>query len=308
MPADMEKILKTKDSIISTIRLKGPTLPIHIARTINLNTIFTSAFLSELYAEKRLLMSCMKVGSSSLYFLPGQEAQLENFIEFLNQKEQEAFLLLKKEKVLDDESLLPAIRVAIREIKDFAVPLKVRMDEQVKMFWKYYLLSDTEASSLIESLISPKKDKKESSFPTEKKEAEILAHQLPDKLQELTKEKIEEKPKKIKTKKSTEEFKFPKKIKEYLASKDIEILTLIEEKAKDFIAKVRLDTLLGKQELYLVAKDKKKITDDDLTIALHKAQLEKMPAIFLATGDIDKKSLDHAKTWRNLIKFEKIKI
>lgn len=308
MPADMEKIFKTKDTIISTIRLKGPTLPIHIARTINLNTIFTSAFLSELYAEKRLLMSCMKVGSSSLYFLPGQEAQLENFIEFLNQKEQEAFLLLKKEKVLDDESLLPAIRVAIREIKDFAVPLKVRMDEQVKMFWKYYLLSDTEASSLIESLISPKKDKKESSFPTEKKEAEILAHQLPDKPQELTKEKIEEKPKKIKTKKSTEEFKFPKKIKEYLASKDIEILSIIEEKAKDFIAKVRLDTLLGKQELYLVARDKKKITDDDLTIALHKAQLEKMPAIFLATGDIDKKSLDHAKTWRNLIKFEKTKI
>src|SRR3989338_10196618 len=93
MPADMEKILKTKDLIISTIKLKGPTLPIHVARTINLNTIFASAFLSELYGEKKILMSQMKVGSSSLYYLPGQESQLENFIEYLNHKEREAFLL-----------------------------------------------------------------------------------------------------------------------------------------------------------------------------------------------------------------------
>lgn len=304
----MDKIFKTKDTIISTIRLKGPTLPIHIARTINLSTIFTSAFLSELYAEKKLSMSHMKVGSSSLYFLPGQEAQLENFIEFLNQKEQEAFLLLKKEKILDDESLSPAIRVAIREIKDFATPLKVHINEQSKIFWKCYLLPDSEASNLIESLFAPTKEKKDPSFTSEKKDPEILAQTLQVKPQELPKEKTEEKPKKTKVKKSSDELKFPRKIKEYLSSKEIEILSPIEEKAKDFTARVRLDTPLGKQELYLIAKDKKKITEDDLTIALHKAQLEKMPAFFLATGEIDKKSLEHAKLWRNLIKFEKVKL
>ena len=326
MPADMEKILKTKDLIISTIKLKGPTLPIHVARTINLNTIFASAFLSELYCEKKILMSQMKVGSSSLYYLPGQESQLENFIEYLNHKEREAFLLLKKEKILDDEKTLPAIRVALREIKDFAIPLKVKIDDKTILFWKYYLVSDPEASNLIEFYFLPKNEKSikkeilqdlarkeqilEKEIKHEQKFEEIIKKDInfiPAAALDQINEKQDDKSKKIKGKKSTQDFKFSKKIKEYLSSKDIEILSIFEEKSKDFLAKVRLDTPLGKQEFYLVAKDKKKITEDDIAIALHKAQLEKMPALFLATGEIDKKATDHAKLWRNLVRIEKLK-
>ena len=81
----------------------------------------------------------------------------------------------------------------------------------------------------------------------------------------------------------------------------------MDEKKSSLMAKVRNDSPFGKQEYLLIAKDKKKVSEEDITLALHKAQLEKMPALFLSPGDIDKKSLDHAKTWRNLVKFEKIK-
>jgi len=37
-----------------------------------------------------------------------------------------------------------------------------------------------------------------------------------------------------------------------------------------------------------------------------KAQSEKMPALIIAPGELDKKALLHLQTWKNLIKFEKI--
>ena len=66
----------------------------------------------------------MRVGSSPLYFIQGQEPMLEKFAEHLKSKEREAFTLLKEKSFLKDLEQLPAIRVALREIKDFAIPFR----------------------------------------------------------------------------------------------------------------------------------------------------------------------------------------
>ena len=79
-------------------------------------------------------------------------------------------------------------------------------------------------------------------------------------------------------------------------------------KKKEFIAKIRTDTLFGKQEYYLTAKDKKKVSQDDLIIAIQNAQAERMPAIFLAPGQLDKAALSYLDNWKNVVKFEKIRI
>ena len=132
--------LQVKEKIISFIRIKGPSLPVHVAKEINTSILFTSAFLSELISEKRLKISKLNVGNSSLYFTQGQEPLLEGFSQHLKGKEKEAFELLKQKKILKDSEQHPAIRVAIREIKDFAIPFK--KDEQI--YWKYFTASDQE--------------------------------------------------------------------------------------------------------------------------------------------------------------------
>lgn len=83
---------------------------------------------------------------------------------------------------------------------------------------------------------------------------------------------------------------------------------MIEEKKKEFIAKIRTDTIFGKQEYFLVAKDKKKITESDIVYALQKSQESKMPSLIISPGDFDKKALEYHKSWKNMIKFEKIKL
>ena len=91
-----------KEKILSTFKQRGPSLPVHIAGATGLSILFASAFLSELFSEKKIKISHMKVGSSPIYFLPGQEHLLENFSQYIKGKEKETFLLLKEKKILKD--------------------------------------------------------------------------------------------------------------------------------------------------------------------------------------------------------------
>ncbi|MDO8563608.1 MAG: hypothetical protein Q7R87_01225 [Nanoarchaeota archaeon] len=310
---------QTKEMIITFIKTRGPSLPVHVAQYIKTSPLFVSAFLSELYREQKLLMSDLKVGSSSLYLLPGQEQMIENFTQFLNQKEMEAFNMVKKEKLLEDQKLPPAIRVAIRAIKDFAIPIKVKNEGNEILFWKYAFTPDSE----IELIINPvKKEEKPTqpaiSVPThthqhhpstqiQQLQQTVQPIQLEIKVEErpLIKAK-EEKPKKEKIKKK-QESKFLDDLKDYLKAKDIEILEQIEEKSKEFTAKIRINDIFGKQEYFLIAKERKKVKEEDLTLVLHKANQNKMLALFMAPGDLDKKALDFIKEYKNLVKFEKLK-
>jgi hypothetical protein len=326
MPADISKLNQDKDKIISFISQKGPSLPIHIARAANLSVLFASAFLSELYAEGRVRMSHMKVGSSSLYLLPGQESQLENFIEYLNPKEKEAYQILKENKILADEEQVPAIRVALRAIKDFAIPIKVKLQEQQKVFWKFFLISNDELSSLIENKEEINKDSKNQEIKKEQtsiaqvnlekdnnegQKREVPKIQ-PDKEEsqdknrenkEIKQEKPLETIKKERKSPKTENSNFTKTIKDYFSKKDVEIMTIMLEKRKEFWAIIRANSTFGKQEYYVIAKDKRKISDQEIDQALERSQSEKMPVLIIAPGELDKKAAMRILSLRNLIKF-----
>lgn len=306
----MQDVNHTKERILNIIREKGPSLPVQIARTINVSPLFTSVFLSELYEESKLRMSHLKIGSSSLYLVPGQENQIEKFIEHLNPREKETFFLLKREGILEDEKQTPVTRVAIRAIKDFAIPFKLTINNTEKIFWKYSLLSEEEVNLKLQKLFNPLAPLPEKPKKPELKVATPETLDIPEKpIEEAEAEEIphsdSEKPKKSKRK--SEHLDFPEKLKEYLIAKEVEILESVLEKKKEFMAKVRADTIFGKQEYYLIAKDKKKIGETDLVLALQKAQTEKMPALIMCPGEIDKKAAQYARDWRNMIKFEKIK-
>ncbi|MBI3333920.1 hypothetical protein HYZ97_00320 [Candidatus Pacearchaeota archaeon] len=310
MPLDTYTLQRTKDQILSFIRSRGPSLPVHIARDAKLEPLFASAFLSELYREQKLLMSHLKVGSSSLYLIPGQEAMLENFIQFLNQKEQEAFHGLRKEKIILDEQLQPAIRVAMRAIKDFAIPIQVILNNTQKLFWKYAFMPDTEVPELLRKHTSSNSQALvsipaiEVNKEVEKTEPAPLMHLQESKIEEPLQT---EKPKKKTRRTKQEDLVFTTSLREYLSAKDIEILQVIEEKKKELYAKIRINDLFGKQEYYLIAKDRKKVKEEDLTLVLHKAQQERMLALFMAPGELDKKAIEFIKDYRNLVKFERLK-
>ncbi|MDP7179702.1 MAG: hypothetical protein QF824_00330 [Candidatus Woesearchaeota archaeon] len=154
--------MDVKETINQLMQEKGPVLPIQVAKAIESNTLMASAHLSELSARKKVKISSLKIGSSPLYYLPGHESKLEDFSSNLHEKEQKAFELLKENKILQDSVQEPVIRAALRQIKDFAVPLQVNFKGQAEIFWKFHSLSSEEAETTIKSKINPTKGSKES--------------------------------------------------------------------------------------------------------------------------------------------------
>lgn len=293
----MQKVLETKNRILQVIQERGPEFPVRVASTIGQNNIFTAAFMSELVGEQKLKLSSMRVGGSPLYFIPGQEEQLQRFTEYLNHKEKEAFKLLKQSEILEDSEQEPAIRVALRSIKDFALPVKIVDNGQEKIFWKIHTLSNDKTKELIEKIISPKKQEvKEIEKATEKEALKETTIEKTTQEKTIVKEKLKKENSSI----------FSDNIKKILSEREYEVTKEIFSKKKEFVAKIKLTTNLGHQELYLVAKDKKKITLEDLVSTLQKAQSEKMPALILSPGEIDKKAIDYYKEWSNLIKHQKV--
>ncbi|MEK6855296.1 MAG: hypothetical protein AABX73_03680 [Nanoarchaeota archaeon] len=305
----VEQLQRSKERILSFIQIRGPSLPVQVGRAIGSSPLFASAFLSELKAEDKIKVSDMKVGSSPLYYIGGQEALLENFVNYLNQREREAFSLLKAGKVLEDEEQTPVVRVALRAIKDFAVPLQVRVDGQMKLFWKYFLVVEEEVTGIIKNILAGKLQNEmapqvlEKTQETAKEQTEEIKKEIPIEVEHKKKAK-----KKVAKTKEIKTHSFPNLVRDYLGGKDIEILEILSEKKKEFIARVRLDGVLGKQEYYLTAKDKKSISEDDLALALQRANSGKMLSLFLSTGESSAKAKEYLKEWRNFINFEKIKV
>lgn len=147
--------------------MRGPSLPVHITKEINQNILMSSAILSELVSKGDLKISNVKVGGSPLYYLSGQESKLLNFVDRLNPKDRKTLELLKDQKILRDSRLEPIQRVSLRQIKDFAIPLKVQISNNVELFWKWFLVSGQEAESIVKAMLGNNVPKKEVTKPAE---------------------------------------------------------------------------------------------------------------------------------------------
>ncbi|MEM4325967.1 MAG: hypothetical protein QXU40_01550 [Candidatus Pacearchaeota archaeon] len=296
----VQDVVKIKEKIISIIAAEGPTIPIRISKKIEKDLIFTSAFLSELVSEKKIKMSHMRVGSSPLYFIEGQEPLLEKFSEYLRSKEREAFMLLKERKFLDDSEQDAAIRVALREIKDFAIPLRT----ESKLFWRFFTVPE---QWVIEQIESSKKLKEVQMIP--KSKVKMLEIQKSSPEQETTDKSnkgVLKKPKKrgLKNKIQNKENKFTEKVKNFLSEKSIEILEIIGFGKEELILKVKEK---NNEEKIIIAYNKKKINENDIIKASKKASEFGLPYIIVSLGEPLRKISEIVSASKNLHSIEKLK-
>ena len=274
--------MQTKEKIISLIRMNGPSLPVHIAKGTGLSILFASAFLSELFYEKKIRISDMKVGNSPLYLLPGQESQLERFFQYLKSKEKEAFLLLKEKRFLKDGEQQPAIRVALREIKDFAIPFQ-RGEE---IYWRYFTIPEEELGKREKPIILEIKEKIIQEEPEEEITIEHSERggETEEDLgifeeEEIKKSEKKKTPRKRTGKKHDEQF--FNKIKEFLSEKNIEIIDIQSFNKNDLVLKIKDNH----KEKLLIAYNKKRIISSDLMKAYKKSLEANLPYMILSLGE-----------------------
>src|SRR3989344_2611644 len=145
-----------KEKIMGILRRNGPSLPVHVANGTGLSLLFSGAFLSELYSDKKIRISSMKVGSSPIYYLPEHESSLEKYSQHLKSREKDAFTLLRDKRFLKDTELEPAMRVALRAIKDFAIPF----ENEKELYWRYFSVPQSEFTLEEKQEIKKPKDEK----------------------------------------------------------------------------------------------------------------------------------------------------
>jgi hypothetical protein len=314
-----------RKKIIDLLKVRGPSLPVQLAREAGISSIFVGAFLSELAREDKLKISSMKVGGSPLYFLKGQEEKLENFYKYLPGKEKEAFNLLKDNKILRDREQEPAIRVALRNLKDFAIPFR----DNEEIFWKFHSISNEQVREIFEG--KPKKmpaKQQEKKLGKQEQEQEVEKEKTEEKQEKKQKQEEKEdkqqdeeekeekqnqrqllkieKQKQEKKKKTKEKPKFVDEIVSFFDERNIQVLEEIEIKKKEYTCKIRANSTLGKIDFFCVAKDKKRITESDLRLIFQKAQNMKLPALVIYPKNMSKKAESYAEDCGSLLILKKL--
>lgn len=279
---------ETHNKIISIIKERGPSLPIQIAKKLGMSSLFVSAFLSELAGENKLKISHLKVGGSPLYYLSGQETLLENFQEYLNNREIEAINLLKSNRVLKDSEQEPVVRVALRSLRDFSKGFKIN-DE---IYWRFYNISEEQAIDLLK----PKKQIKQKQIITKKiKLIKPKERQTDFENPLILKEKKKEKPK----------SRFIEKMIDFINTKH----NIIEEKSykkNEYNCIIQIKSELGEINFLTQAKDKKTISEDDIKKLLSNAQKIPLPALLIYTGSLSKKAQKLIDKYNSILKTKKI--
>ena len=294
-----------RPKVLEYVRINGPILPVNVSKSINSNILFSSAVLSELVSNGQVFMSNAKVGGSSLYYIKGQEYKLQTLREHLGDMPKKAYDLLKQKIVLMDKGLEPYQRVALRELKDFAVPIAVKQNNQETLFWKWYLTPDDIAKKMIEEILGIKQASEETAKKTQEKE-DYQETLKPAK--ELLVKEGKQAVQKEKQQKQQKPAAVNEDVLSYFRKNNIAIISTEQIKRnKETAFIVYLSSQIGNLQYFAYFKDKKKINDEDLILAYHKGQQHKMPVLFLTTGSLSKSAEEYIKKNINgMLAFKKI--
>ncbi len=284
-----------KDRILQFIRTKGPSLPTAIAKEMGIDSLFASAHLSELKEHGKIKISHLKVGGGSpLYYLAGQEDQLQKFAENLGEKEKKIYDLLLGKKVIRDSSLVPVFRAAIRTVKDFASPFQVKLNGKPELFWKWYQLSSDEASAIVRKMLGVKEEQK----PKEKETVKPPASEQKKKetQKHLPAEPKPSKPQNEKKQILREPGSFYDELLSYFEKNKIRAIEekIIRKTEAEFV--VEVPSPVGNLHYFVKAKSKKKVNDGDLSSAFIQAQSRRLPVLFLSKGSLTKKAEEMMQT------------
>lgn len=315
-------VVEQKNRIANYVRSNGPLVAHNIAKTLNINGFLASALLSELLKDKIIFSTSIRVGSGPLYYVPGQEAKFEDFTSFLKGKEREAHFILKGKGVVEDKKCEPSIRVAFRNMKDFAYPLVISKDGQEGLFWKFYLLSQEEASVKIGKLLDEGSQSLPQGTPLEvtppevaevktaRTEEEVLLpkQDVLGKKEDVKEEEIKQEVKKPRAakKKTTSSAAFYGEVRVWMDKNGVTLKREISNEGKMNKAVVEVDSGIGKLEFLLLAKDKKSFNEGDVALSYQDGSNEGLPVILLLKGKLTKKAEEVAEGFKGRLTIRKL--
>lgn len=193
-----------KDVIMGAIAKIGPSQPIDIRKELKQGDSFLiGAMLSELVADGSLQISKVRRGGGPFYYDPKSPERLSEISQYLNEKDRRTYAMLKEQKVMREDAQDPLVRVGLKNMPDFSKQL----DIDGATYWRYYLISDEEAISIVKGDVKKELQKPKEAPQDIKQEIKEVAADIKEmkKESEVQSEKL--KPKKARKKAETVQVK-----------------------------------------------------------------------------------------------------
>jgi len=293
--------MDVREVALAFLRNAGPSVPVQLSKPLGMDSMLAGAVLSDLAEKKQVIISHFKLGSSPLYYLPGQEEQLLKFVASLPEKDRQSVELLRQQGVMRDKELQPLLRISLRQCKDFALPLDVTFKNEKEIFWKWYLMKDDEAEKRIHAVLVPVQEDKP-----------VPKHELKQELKPESKQEtlpVDNAAKALKQDKPAEPLQktaFESAVRDFLSSNKVRILQEITKKRTELELIVRIPTPVGDLTYYCRAKDKKTVNDADISSAFVQGQLRKLPVLVLSTGELAKKAAELVSRELHAVAFKRL--
>jgi flagellar biosynthesis GTPase FlhF len=171
-------MLLTKDNLLKFVAQKKAVTPTDVAETFQTTTMIGSAALSELAKDNHVKISYLKLGSTPYYYDPRQKECLIALGEAQYSKyEKETFNRLRTQEIIPEAAMSVQERVAVLQLKDFAIPLSVTHEGAEIKFWVWYLRNVEQTKKEIMNYLNnqaeeEKKEQKRKEDEEHKKEIE----------------------------------------------------------------------------------------------------------------------------------------
>ncbi len=263
-----EPIISLKDKIIDFLKEKGPSTPVQVSQGVGRESIFVSAVLYELSQSKIILKTHAKIGGSRVYYMAGQEEKLSILSDYFSPVEKESFEYLKKLEVIYENKATPAMRVALSQMKDFAIENEING----KKFWRWYLSKKEPMDNLSKTTLNSAPELANNVKPQIKKKS----------LMEKTRKKVEI------------EDELSIKTESFFSENNIEIISkeLIRKNSENNYT-IKINSQLGKIEIFACSKSKKRVSDQDVILAHQKGKNKNMLTLLLINGELTKKAQEY---------------
>ena len=284
--------------VFNKIERDGPCLPRDVVESLGGTTFLASAILSDLVDSKKIKISYGKIGGSPLYYIKSQKEKLEKLYSYLHEKEQQAYDLLREKKVLRNSNLDPVMRTAIKELKDFAIPVEVILKDKTELFWRWHLLENDKIKDLIKQNITSE----QSPFNREKQQIENSSDSqlIPDREKQQIETTIRSETEKKETKsKKTRVQNIKKQVENtllseatnFLEGKKIQIMEQNTSKRNSEIDLIiKIPSSIGELNYYCKVFCKKKCNEKDFSSVYVEGQSRKLPILLLLKGSMTKKA------------------
>ncbi len=302
----------------------GPVLPVEVASKLGVDSFLANAYLSQLVDAGKIKQSNERVGNSFVYFLAGQEAQASSRISNLLQGGKKTARMYA--------SSVPAGPEVEQKRQAFTQRLaEIEAKEQIRKpapqqplpqiaQQKPQTVSETQKQEFLSTLRPAIESQLKQQAPPQVQSAQLNLPKIPSPQavfaavgQNFNSQRVEgmEKAKsvfhKIKSTIFMEEGRVVEKALGFLVDAGSEIIGKeLRKKGREADILAIVPTPIGPIKFFVMARDKRTVSEAELSLAFTAGQHKKLPVIYVTNGKLTKSAQNYHQAISGLVKIKNL--